>query len=97
MSHFYARIPVSARKTIASARGHTSTGIVTQAASWNGAIETELFEKDGEDWYIVRQIPWHGSGCGYVIATGKVGTWEKDDMQGYAINRKHAKTLTAPH
>jgi len=33
MSHFYGSIPTSARKTVPTARGHKSTGVVGDAGS----------------------------------------------------------------
>ena len=75
MSHFYATIPTSARKTAPTARGHKSTGVVTIGASWDGAIETKLWHNDetGLDWYQVEMIPWHGRGEAKIIARGPVG------------------------
>jgi hypothetical protein len=50
-----------------------STGLTTQAASWQGAIETELFCRNGVDWFEVRMIQWQGRGDYRVIAQGPVG------------------------
>ena len=36
MSHYYARIPTSARRTIATARGHRSTGIAAEVLTAEG-------------------------------------------------------------
>ena len=60
MSHFYAKIPTSARKTTATARGHKSTGIVTQAASYAGAIEVELTynAETDKDEFVITLIDW---------------------------------------
>lgn len=75
MSHFYASIPVSARKTIGCARGHKSTGIVVRAASWAGAIETAFYydEKTGKDMYHVYHSTHSGAGVSATIARGVVG------------------------
>ena len=43
MSHFYGTISRSARKTQPTARGHKTTGLVVNAQSWEGQIETRLF------------------------------------------------------
>jgi hypothetical protein len=63
MSHFYAKIPDSARNTTPSARGHKSTGITTQAAGWQGCIEVDLWhnEEAGVDEYRVCLTPWQNS------------------------------------
>ena len=75
MSHFYASIPTSARKTIATARGHKSTGISTNTACWDGAIETVLWfdEETQQNKFEVRQIPHHGSGIYEILSQGIVG------------------------
>ena len=75
MSHFYAQIPHSARKTTPTARGHKSTGINTQAASYAGAIEVDLFhdEETGKDHFVINQMPWQNSGISEKIATGVLG------------------------
>lgn len=75
MSHFYAAITKSARKTIATARGHTSTGIETYAASWDGRITVNLRHnaETGKDEFSVHMEPHSGRGDSAVIATGIVG------------------------
>ncbi len=76
MSHFYAAIPTSARRTMPSARGHKSTGIATYAATWGGRIRTYLWHDDetGLDHFEVCMTP-HDNGAGdtCAIATGIVG------------------------
>lgn len=62
MSHYYAKILKSGRKTIPTARGHKTTGIVTQAACAEGAIEVRLYHEDGKDYFEVERIPWSYSG-----------------------------------
>ena len=75
MSHFYATIPVSARKTVTSARGHKSTGINTIAASYAGSIRVRLWydENTGLDMFEVNQSSWQGHGDSHCIAHGIVG------------------------
>ena len=75
MSHFYAAIPISARRTVATARGHKATGISTYAASWAGKIETRLWhdEKTGQDCFDVVMLPHEGAGQSGIIAFGIVG------------------------
>ena len=75
MSHFYAAIPTSARRTTPTARGHTSTGIATYAASYAGRVTTYLWhdEKTGEDRFEVCLSPHEGSGDRGAIASGVVG------------------------
>jgi len=75
MSHFYATIPISARKTVASARGHKNTGLVTRAASWQGAIEVELYHDDETDLdgFVIRQVPHMGQGISEILGRGILG------------------------
>ena len=75
MSHFYASIPTSARKTVATARGHKSTGLEVRAASWAGAVTVTLrhCEATGRDTFEVWQQPHHGQGVHVLVAEGIVG------------------------
>jgi len=75
MSHFYASIPYSARKTVPTARGHISTGIQTYAASWAGAIQVDVYRDDvtGKDKFIVRQVKHHGAGIEAILSEGTIG------------------------
>jgi hypothetical protein len=75
MSHFYATIPTSARKTVPTARGHKSTGVSLIGASWRGAIRLDLSHNDdtGLDEFQVTMMPWHGAGDFAILAKGTVG------------------------
>ena len=75
MSHFYAKIPTSARKTVPTARGHKSTGVETIGASWKGGILTSLWhDADTDtDMFEVRMVQHHGPGDSKVLARGTVG------------------------
>ena len=72
MSHYYATIPTSARRTTPTARGHTTTGLAPIAASYKGAIRVNLEHIDGKDIYTVVRIPWQGVGVHKVIAEGEL-------------------------
>ena len=75
MSHFYAMIPNSARKTVPTARGHKTTGIETVGASYSGAVRVALWhdEREGVDKFEVAMTPWQGAGDTKVLARGTVG------------------------
>jgi len=75
MSHFYATIPTSARKTVPTARGHKSTGVETIGASWKGGILTSLWHDadTDRDMFEVRMVQHHGAGDSRVLARGVVG------------------------
>ena len=82
MSHFYATIPTSGRKTIPSARGHKSTGIETIGASWKGGILTSLWH-DAEtdlDMFEVEMIQHHGVGDSKILARGVVGDYSQIEI-----------------
>lgn len=71
MSHFYARISESARKTQPTARAHHS--LIVEAQSWEGKIVTKLIrEKDG-DYFQVWRMP-HGSsgGSDVLLSEGRI-------------------------
>lgn len=75
MSHFYAAITESARKTRATARGHKSTGISAYCASYAGRITTYIRHDVGtnSDKFEVWQETHEGSGISKMIASGIVG------------------------
>ena len=49
MSHYYARIPTSARRTIATARGHKSTGIAAEVLTAEGGVRVTIRHRNGRD------------------------------------------------
>ena len=75
MSHFYATIPLSTRKTVPTARGHKLNGIAVQAASWAGSIYVDLWhdEETGKDYFAVYQEKWRGHGICEKLCSGTVG------------------------
>ncbi len=75
MSHFYAAIPTSARRTVPTACGHKSTGREVCAASWAGRISVRLTHDDetGEDLFSVWMEPHAGHGDHHLLASGVVG------------------------
>jgi len=70
MSHYYATIPRSARRTVPTARGHKTTGIAAEVASYKGAIKVAIHHVNGEDCFIVCRIPWLGVGNYEILAEG---------------------------
>jgi len=58
MSHFYARIPISSRKTVPTARGHKTTGITVEALSLDSTISVCLYydKASGRDVYVVHRV-----------------------------------------
>jgi hypothetical protein len=60
----------------ASRLGTKSSGLTVTAASWQGAVETDLYERDGIDFARVALKPWHGSGTSKVLYDGPVSGQE---------------------
>ena len=79
MSELYASIPVSARKTVATARGHKSTGIEAEVCAWTGKIvsKIEWSEIDKDYRFTVSMEPHHGKGDSCILASGIVGKYEQ--------------------
>lgn len=76
MSHFYGVVEGQAR-TPATRRG-SKNGLRAVAASWNGAIEVELFVgDDGRDRFRVYERKWHGAGVSRLLAEGVIGEPEE--------------------
>ena len=76
MSELYASIPVSARKTVATARGHKSTGIEAEVCAWTGKIVSRIEWDAAENDYrfTVSMEPHHGKGDTMELITGLVGS-----------------------
>lgn len=79
MSHFYGTLQGNRGGTTRC--GTKSSGIITYAAGWEGAICTRVFqgkqhgygEGSNDDWYIVELVPWEGSGgTTHLIGEGRL-------------------------
>ena len=73
MSHFYGVISNSARKTIPTARAHKSTGLTTNAQSWEGQIVTHIYydETAKKDAFrVTRQSHASSGGESVLLAQG---------------------------
>lgn len=70
MAHFYGTL--QGARGEASRLGHASSGLQTVAASWQGAVKTSLYERDGVDMARVELMPWRGQGCSRTIYDGPV-------------------------
>lgn len=75
MSHFYGSIPVSSRRTTATACATVKTGLEVTAASHAGAVTVRMFRNadTGRDEFRVLQDQWCGVGEHALIAHGVVG------------------------
>jgi hypothetical protein len=72
MSHFYGQL--QGGRGAVTRTGTKNSGLSITAASWNGAINTVLYQNsDGKDCYRVVQTPWHGRGTTKVLAEGVIG------------------------
>jgi hypothetical protein len=76
MSHFYGVLHGSRGE--ATRCGTKDSGVTATAASWEGAIKTTLYERDGQDYAEVTMQPWHGSGTRYLLYRGPVGEYKPE-------------------
>lgn len=83
MSHYYARIPNSARRTIATARGHRSTGIAAEVLTAEGGVRVSIRNIDGRDIVLVERVSNPHTG-GRIGAGGIVARFDMADPHGYA-------------
>jgi hypothetical protein len=74
MSKYYAIITGGTRKNNPTSRGHN--GITTFAASYQGAIKTEITHdrETGRDKFVCTLIDWPSKGKRHVVAEGYLDT-----------------------
>jgi hypothetical protein len=60
MAHFYGTLVGQAGK--ATRRGSKSSGLITEAASWNGVVTVTLDHRHGQDHYTVEIGQWQNNG-----------------------------------
>lgn len=70
MSHFYGVLKGSRGE--ATRCGTKVSGLRVTAASWEGAVRTELYERDGRDYARISLVPWQGLGTVRVLYDGPV-------------------------
>jgi hypothetical protein len=70
MAKFYGA--VRGQRGEATRLGGKKSGIETIAASWQGAVKVELYDRDGKDFARVSLMPWHGHGTNAIIYDGPV-------------------------
>lgn len=72
MSHYYARIPTSARRTVLTARGYKSAGIAAEVLTADGGVRVTIRHRNGRDIVTVERIgnPHTGGriGAGSIVA-----------------------------
>jgi len=78
MAHFYGLVTGNTSK--ATRCGTKDSGMTATAASWDGAIRTDIWYDSEEDVnrYVVLMIPWRGAGVTRILKTGIVG---RDDSK----------------
>lgn len=74
MAHFYGTLNGSRGPT--SRCGTKNSGMITQTASWEGAVKVYLWESEGVDMARVSLIPWHGAGVNRTLYDGPVSGGE---------------------
>lgn len=90
MAHFYGTIQGSRGR--ASRLGHRTDGLTTTAASYEGAVQVYLYERDGVDFAAVSLMKWRGAGTERVLYDGPVSgaliVRGKDGKPVWKANRK---------
>ena len=78
MSHFYG--VVAGNRGQATRGGTKTSGYLTIAASWDGAIQVRLSydPKTDKNHYVIYQSKWHGKGVESEIAKGIIGEDDPD-------------------
>lgn len=72
MAHFYGGVHGN-RGGLATRLGSRESGLSTFAASWQGKVTTELYEKGGVDYARVALAPHMGCGITQTLYDGPVG------------------------
>ena len=83
MSHYYAAITTSARKTQQTARGHKSTGLSGWAGSYDGVINYTIYHHNNADHALVelRTHPQHGDMRVRVLYDGPLSAFEAHSLE----------------
>lgn len=69
MARFYGTLRGRAQNQVT--RCGDRGGLTAHAAGWSGAIRVSVFERDGEDRFVVELVPWMNSGgASRVLAEG---------------------------
>ena len=71
MAHFYGTIS-GQRGPGASRLGSKASGLAVTAASWQGAVCVQLYEREGIDYARVYLKPWHDNGSNRELYDGPV-------------------------
>jgi hypothetical protein len=71
MAHYYGTL--QGHRGEASRLGTKNAGLRTYAASWQGAVEVQLYHRDGKDYACVQLVPHRGSGVHATLYDGPVG------------------------
>lgn len=71
MAHFYGTL--QGNRGEGTRAGSKDSGLTATAASWQGAVEVRLYEKDGTDYARVSLRRWYGAGTERELYDGPVG------------------------
>ncbi len=78
MSHFYGTL--QGNRGEATRCGSRASGVTVVAAGWGGAIQVTVYEQEGVDKFMVRQMPWSCGGVSEFLAGGVLGERVKEDQ-----------------
>jgi hypothetical protein len=77
MAHFYGTL--QGNRGRATRGGTKNSGLTTQCASWEGAIECDAWhsKETGKDMVRVSKVTWHGAGEDKLLYEGLIGKSEE--------------------
>ncbi len=91
MAHFYGTLKGS-REITASRTGTPSSGIVTQCASWKGAVQcTAYIDEEGVDCVKVEKVYWQGCGEALLLYDGPIGGLQKGQTEVFGSRDSRGK------
>jgi hypothetical protein len=74
VAHFYGT--ARGNRSTATRCGTKTSGMETYAASWQGAVRTILYTRDGVDYAHVKLTDWYGTGTNRTLYDGPVGEYK---------------------
>lgn len=70
MAYFYGML--QGNRGEATRVGTKTSGVTTYTASWEGAVRSRAYIKDGKDYVTVELVPWRGAGSHRILYEGPI-------------------------
>lgn len=83
MAHYYGTL--QGHRGEATRCGTRRSGLEVCAASWKGAVKVQLYDRDGEDYAVIRLTRWHGVGVERTLYDGPIGALQFADSLFEAV------------